>query len=223
MPKYWLHGCFATFCTSNGARSDSDTEAWARDGRWGYDKAADNRVPKCTLWLVIPFPHLSGAPHGRKRPRVPLPPTPSQHLPPQPHAGPSTNTTPTTHRCPECLQTPCVVLDPPPFLKGSGYPDTNNAHKRYNLYKKFWSHLNKKNLWHEPEYVQRKMQYTTRDDPRELMPWCISQVKVFAITVQLLVNLHNTLTPHRKYDDVTLTPKEFHTRTTRRHFRNGSK
>ena len=114
----------------------------------------------------------------RKRPRVP--PGPTHTTPPQAMPLPSTCSTQPgagdTHQCPECLQTPCLVLNPPSFLKGSGMADIGNVHKRYHLYRKCWSHLQKEGLWKNSIYLERKAIYTTIDDLREIMPWCICQV-----------------------------------------------
>lgn len=123
-----------------------------------------------------------GGGQTRKRPRVT--PGPSSHhaqLPQQTTTHQTTGTIqPSTSnicRCPECLQTPCIVISSPAFLKGSGMPDISNVHKRFKLYKKCWSYLQKQGVWIDQEYLNKKSAYTTIDDPREIMPWCICQVR----------------------------------------------
>ena len=113
----------------------------------------------------------------RKRPRVPPGPSHPTQQATQPPTSSSEPCTSYDLQCPECLQVPCIVEKPPTFLKGSGVADIGNVHKRYKLYRKFWSYLQKQGLWNEPRYLERKAAYTTTDDPREIMPWCVCQVK----------------------------------------------
>ena len=80
------------------------------------------------------------------------------------------------------IQLELVVLKPPPCLKGSEMADIANVHKRIKLYKGMWSYLQKQGLWNDPQYVQRKARFTTVDDAREIMPWCICQVKCIHVS-----------------------------------------
>lgn len=80
-------------------------------------------------------------------------------------------------RCPHCYCSPCVVVLQPDFLVGSAVADRRNAHKRYPLYRKFWRVLNQLGLWRHDEYLERKVARTTADDPREIMPACILEVR----------------------------------------------
>ena len=121
------------------------------------------------------------------------------------------------HQYSECLQAPCIVEQPPPFLRGSGIADIGNVHKRYKLYKKCWSYLQKQGLWHNPQYIQRKIAYTTIDDSREIMPWCICQVYQYVLTLwYVYIMQYLCLHVYRKYV-ATLTLQQYHTSITRPH------
>jgi hypothetical protein len=54
--------------------------------------------------------------------------------------------------CEHCKCTPCVIELPPDFLLGSGAPHIRNKHKRYPLYRRFWSLMDAIGLWRHPEY-----------------------------------------------------------------------
>ena len=41
-------------------------------------------------------------------------------------------------RCPHCFCRPCVISQPPDFLRGSAAAHIRNRSKRFNLYVKFW-------------------------------------------------------------------------------------
>ena len=80
------------------------------------------------------------------------------------------------NHCPSCLCTPCVIVLPPDFLKGSCDPHPANDEKRFQLYRKFWRLLNSLDVWRDEEYLQRKTRRTVRDDKREIMPACVIEV-----------------------------------------------
>ena len=79
-------------------------------------------------------------------------------------------------RCPYCLCNPCIIAQPPNFLRGSAAAHVRNRAKRYKLYHKFWQLLSDVGLWYHPEYLARKEATSERDDPRELMPECVKEV-----------------------------------------------
>ena len=76
----------------------------------------------------------------------------------------------------------CVVLVLckyvlPDFLVGSCSPHEQNWEKRYKLYKKFWQLLKQLCLWEYPLYKRRKCEVTANDDPQEILPKCIVDVR----------------------------------------------
>ena len=79
-------------------------------------------------------------------------------------------------RCPHCFCRPCVISQPPDFLRGSAAAHIRNRSKRFNLYVKFWGLLSDVGLWYHPEYLVRKATITERDDPRDIMPECVKTV-----------------------------------------------
>ena len=80
------------------------------------------------------------------------------------------------NHCPDCLCNPCVIANPPDFLRGSCSPHPANDGKRYRLYRFFWSLLRDLGIWSDKEYLQRKQERTVRDDHRDIMPKCIIKV-----------------------------------------------
>ena len=76
-------------------------------------------------------------------------------------------------RCPHCFCRPCVISEPPDFLRGSRAAHVGNRSKRYPLCKKFWQMLVDIGLWYHPEYLVRKEAVTERDDPRDVMSECV--------------------------------------------------
>ncbi len=76
--------------------------------------------------------------------------------------------------CLSCLCSPCIVVKPPDFLRGSCDPHPANAGKRHMLYRKFWRCLNTLGVWRDREYQKRK---EMRDDRRDIMPDCIMDVR----------------------------------------------
>ena len=78
--------------------------------------------------------------------------------------------------CQDCLCSPCVVVLPPDFLRGSASPHDANAGKRHELYRQFWKLLRDLGVWRDEEYLARKEQRTVRDDRRDILPNCIIQV-----------------------------------------------
>ena len=79
-------------------------------------------------------------------------------------------------RCPHCFCLPCVISEPPDFLRGSAEAHMGNRTKRFKLYTKFWQLLDDVGLWYHPEYLIRKASRTERDDPREIVPECVITV-----------------------------------------------
>ena len=77
-------------------------------------------------------------------------------------------------RC--CLCSPCVIVLPPDFLRGSCSPHPANDEKRYVLYRKIWGLLNDVGLWKDDDYLSRKEEKTARDDKRDVMPDCVIKV-----------------------------------------------
>ena len=75
-------------------------------------------------------------------------------------------------KCPHCLCTPCVIVQPPSFLTGSTAASLGNISKRFSLYKKFWRLFKEMGLWQSDVYLQRKSVRTSRDDKREMIPQC---------------------------------------------------
>ena len=78
--------------------------------------------------------------------------------------------------CPHCLCSPCVIVLPLDFLKGSCDPHPANDEKRHRLYRMFWRLLVSLGLWNDPEYILRKEIRTVRDERREILPECVTQV-----------------------------------------------
>ena len=78
--------------------------------------------------------------------------------------------------CPHCLCAPCIIAMPPDYLRGSASPHDANDEKRHVLYRKFWQTLKGLGLWQDQEYLRRKEQWTTRDDKRDIIPDCVTQV-----------------------------------------------
>ena len=78
---------------------------------------------------------------------------------------------------PHCFCGPCIVEMPPDFLVGSSTPHARNREQRYKLYRKFWQTLKQLGLWQHPSYKRRKTEKTAEDDPREIFPDCILQVR----------------------------------------------
>ena len=140
--------------------------------------------------------------HRRKRPRMwSLDEAGPSTLPPvvqPPTISSSAVQLPTTQplalQCPECFQSPCVILNPPTFLKGSCAPHARNVHKRYALYRRFYTYLKTLGLWRSSRYLEKKRVYTPEDDPREIMPWCIRQVLYYKYNyVQCLLYTYTML------------------------------
>ena len=78
--------------------------------------------------------------------------------------------------CPYCRLSPCVIARPPSWLQGSCAPCPTNHTRRYPLYRKMWTLLNRLGVWNDPYYMQRKQLYTTLFDKREVMPFCVITV-----------------------------------------------
>ncbi|KAL9976326.1 hypothetical protein ACROYT_G013616 [Oculina patagonica] len=77
---------------------------------------------------------------------------------------------PEVNTCQFCLQAPCVVMDGRP----RGPPRPNNHSKRLKDYRLFYTLLNAKRLWENPEYLARKEELGCHiDDIREVMPMCV--------------------------------------------------
>ncbi len=81
------------------------------------------------------------------------------------------------NHCPHCFCAPCVIQQPPTFLKGSCDPHPANAEKRHRLYKLFWRCLNTLGVWQDEEYLRAKELRTARDDRRDIMPRCVIEVR----------------------------------------------
>ena len=77
------------------------------------------------------------------------------------------------HHCKYCLCAPCIILQPPVFLRGSCDPHPANSEKRHMLYKKFWRCLSTLGVWKDEGYLQHKETRTAREDKRDIMPKCI--------------------------------------------------
>ena len=77
------------------------------------------------------------------------------------------STTATSSACPTCYQTPCVIKQPPSWLRGSVAPSLGNAAKRYRLYKRFWTLLGRLGVWNNHSYLATKALYTNNNDTRE--------------------------------------------------------
>ena len=86
------------------------------------------------------------------------------------HRGPN--------HCLNCLCAPCIIEQPPDFLRGSCDPHPANAEKRHMLYKKFWQCLNTLGVWRDEEYIRKKELRTARDDRRDIMPDCVIYVRI---------------------------------------------
>ena len=80
-----------------------------------------------------------------------------------------------SNRCPHCLCAPCIILMPPPYLRGSASPHEANDEKRHALYRKFWRTLKGLGLWEDEEYLRKELR-TTRDDRHDIMPDCVIKV-----------------------------------------------
>lgn len=80
------------------------------------------------------------------------------------------------HHCKYCLCAPCIILQPPVFLRGSCDPHPANSEKRHMLYKKFWRCLSTLGVWKDEGYLQHKETRTAREDKRDIMPKCIVEV-----------------------------------------------
>jgi len=68
------------------------------------------------------------------------------------------------NHCPHCLCTPCIIVLPLDFLRGSCSPHPANNEKRYRLYRLFWGVLKDLGVWTDEEYLQRKARRTARND-----------------------------------------------------------
>ena len=95
------------------------------------------------------------------------------------------------NHCPDCLCNPCVIANPPDFLRGSCSPHPANDGKRYRLYRFFWSLLRDLGIWSDKKYLQRKQEHTVRDDHRDIMLKCIIKVIhsafIFSIIMYILL------------------------------------
>ena len=80
------------------------------------------------------------------------------------------------NHCPHCLCAPCVIAQPPDFLRGSSSPHPANDEKRHRLYRLFWRSLKDLGLWRDEEYLARKEIRTSRDDKRDIIPKCVITV-----------------------------------------------
>ena len=79
--------------------------------------------------------------------------------------------------CPHCLCAPCVVQQPPDFLRGCCGAHPANDEKRYRLYRLWWRSLKDLGVWKDEEYLTRKAQRTVRHDRREIIPSCVIKVR----------------------------------------------
>ena len=66
------------------------------------------------------------------------------------------------------------MQQPPNFLRGQCDPHPANA--EHNLYKKFWRSLKDLQVWNDGEYLRGKEMRTVRDDRRDIMPNCVTEV-----------------------------------------------
>ena len=150
----WTHGSFGKFLAAMEPESSFTVKLEELTSEKG------GLISHLTTKLYV-HTHMY---QGRKRPRVP---------PGSMSARPTTTVSSTSQvsQCLECLQSPCVIQKPP-FLKSSGMADIGNAHKRYSLYRKFWTYLQRQGLWKDSQYMCCKVAvaYTSADDP-----WCICQ------------------------------------------------
>ena len=80
------------------------------------------------------------------------------------------------NHCPHCLCSPCVIANPPDFLRGFCSPHPANDEKRHRLYKMFWRLLRDVGLWMDDEYLARKERRTAMYDKREMIPTCVITV-----------------------------------------------
>ena len=80
------------------------------------------------------------------------------------------------NHCQHCLCSPCVVVQPPNFLRGSCDPHPANSEKRHMLYRKFWRCLSSLGVWRDDGYLRRKEARTVREDRRDIIPDCIVEV-----------------------------------------------
>ena len=78
--------------------------------------------------------------------------------------------------CPFCRLSPCIIAQPPNWLRGSAQASLNNITKRYKLYKKFWILLDQLGVWNDPYYLALKVTKTSINDRRDVMPSCIVTV-----------------------------------------------
>ena len=75
-----------------------------------------------------------------------------------------------------CRNAPCVVLSEnlPARLRAYGQPRLTNHVKRKGDYKAYFTILNKKGLWRDAVYLQRKEALGCYiEDVREIMPVCV--------------------------------------------------
>ena len=84
-----------------------------------------------------------------------------------------------SNHCRHCLCSPCIVMKPPNFLRGSCDPHPANSEKRHMLYKKFWRCLSTLGFWRDEAYLRRKESRTQREDKREIIPDCIVEVGAY--------------------------------------------
>jgi hypothetical protein len=77
-------------------------------------------------------------------------------------------------QCPYCHLCLCVIIQSPTWLIGSAPPNLGNDSKRYKLYRKFWRLLGQLGVWNNPSYIQLKQTQTTLNDPRDVMPVCVT-------------------------------------------------
>ena len=85
------------------------------------------------------------------------------------------------HHCKYCLCAPCIILQPPVFLRGSCDPHPANSEKRHMLYKKFWRCLSTLGVWKDEGYLQHKETRTAREDKRDIMLKCIVDKLLFLL------------------------------------------
>ncbi len=95
---------------------------------------------------------------------------------PPPPSPPPTDPPTEDNMCPYCRQSPCIIITPPNWLRGSAQACLSNQAKRYRLYKKFWTLMGRLGLWNDPHYIALKATRTLVTDKRDVLPLCVITV-----------------------------------------------
>ena len=78
--------------------------------------------------------------------------------------------------CPYCHLAPCIIAQPPSWLRGSASANLGNITNRFKLYGRFWTLLGQLGVWNHPLYLEYKLTKTAIHDKRDVMPDCVLRV-----------------------------------------------